>query len=427
MNPGSVIAPLCLAAVVCLTAQPWPSVPIAAQAQAQATLDVVLRTYAADPEHALQLAAGITPETFAAAIHATKGAWNAHSVRDRRADELLLATVVLDAAHAYLMHPPADLPHEKRLQGWLVWLRLVEWACDMVRRHTPLTQAARDWLFASVALGRADNDQVFLLGIPADTGAARRASLQKQYGEAINHLAHLRAAMPERAPEVDLLAVQSRWSEFAVRALQQRQEWRRSDISRLARKAGALHAREALSSRSDAPRVVPADAEIEFLPGLRSLELAERALEPLTAFSATRAEAHLELGIRAFLFGERESALRHFDEGGNATHDDRVAYLARFLRGRVHELQGDDQAAVGDYRAALRSCPQAQSATLALSRLLELQGQREEAATLIEHLLAAPERPDPWFTMLQAGRDGPPDWPGLLQSLRAALSAPRSR
>lgn len=127
--------------------------------------------------------------------------------------------------------------------------------------------------------------------------------------------------------------------------------------------------------------------------------------------------ARLRLGIVSWRLRELDAAhaaLREVTERSQATMP---LFLAHLFLGRVHEDAGRVDSAVTEYRLALSLDPRSQSAAVALSHLLRLQGEGKTARQILSAALShAPRR---------AQRDGYWDYLGSsheqLESLLAGL------
>jgi len=130
------------------------------------------------------------------------------------------------------------------------------------------------------------------------------------------------------------------------------------------------------------------------------------------------AEAQLRLGqtyVRLARPAEAVAAFRQADLSAETTY---VRYLARLLGGAVFERVGRRAEAILAFRAALTVVPRAQSASLALAPLLFQEGDREEAADLLEEAIKQPVVADPIQNYWN--RD-PERWWRQFNALRQAL------
>jgi tetratricopeptide (TPR) repeat protein len=99
-------------------------------------------------------------------------------------------------------------------------------------------------------------------------------------------------------------------------------------------------------------------------------ELYRRAL----AAAPLREEAHLRRGRTLGLLGRREEAETELDWVLTRGEDLHFQYLAFLFRGRLHEEDGQLEAAAVDYRAAATLAPAGQTAHVALGHVLDRLG-----------------------------------------------------
>jgi tetratricopeptide (TPR) repeat protein len=153
---------------------------------------------------------------------------------------------------------------------------------------------------------------------------------------------------------------------------------------------------------------------------LMSLGLWDAAdtLRDLTVRDPALAEAHLRLGQVYVRLARPREALLSLVQAEQSATTPYVRYLSRLLSGAVAERVGRRAEAIRAFRGALEVIPRAQSATLALAPLLFMEGEREEAADLLEAAL----RPQLPFDPLQSYWDRDPErWTAYLPNLRQAL------
>jgi tetratricopeptide (TPR) repeat protein len=149
------------------------------------------------------------------------------------------------------------------------------------------------------------------------------------------------------------------------------------------------------------------------------------AIEELTAameYPEVRAEAELRLGQVLAMRGadgDRNTALAHFRGARAHGPAPEVAYLSHLFEGRALESGGDAPGAVAAYRAALVLKPNAQAARIGLAGLLFVEGQVDEAGSLIEAVFDEPDQLDDPWALYFYGRYG--EWPEWLASMREAL------
>jgi tetratricopeptide (TPR) repeat protein len=137
----------------------------------------------------------------------------------------------------------------------------------------------------------------------------------------------------------------------------------------------------------------------------RAEERAYRLGEALTAYQQAvaldpgLAEAHLRLGRVLLLLGRAEEAEAAFAKVPESTADRRWRYLAEMFRADLVDGKGDRAAARARYDAALAIWPNAQAATLALSRLSASDGDWPAAQARLASLAprAGGRAEDPWW------------------------------
>jgi tetratricopeptide (TPR) repeat protein len=116
--------------------------------------------------------------------------------------------------------------------------------------------------------------------------------------------------------------------------------------------------------------------------------------------------ASLEVTIRLarlrLLEGDVRAARTLLDAAVDANPPDALRYLARLFRARAAEHAKEPGAAVADYEAAGRLRPDAPTPLIALSRLADEAGRRDEAGTWADRALAtSPDGADPWRTYIE--------------------------
>jgi Flp pilus assembly protein TadD len=149
------------------------------------------------------------------------------------------------------------------------------------------------------------------------------------------------------------------------------------------------------------PRVGSRNAELG-----TALALFRRAV----ALNPRHTEARMHYGRMLTLTGRPEAAVPELQRATTESTDTTERYFGQLFLGAALEAAKSWAAAREAYTAAAALFPPAQAPRLALSHLLFATGQRQDAATAIAPLLAAPPdedvRTDPWWTYLAwAGRD----------------------
>ena len=113
-------------------------------------------------------------------------------------------------------------------------------------------------------------------------------------------------------------------------------------------------------------------------------------------------EVTIRLARLRLLEGDVRAARTLLDAAVEANPPDALRYLARLFRARAAEQAKEPGAAVADYEAAGRLRPEAPTPLIALSRLADEAGRRDEAGTWAERVLAtAPDGADPWRTYIE--------------------------
>jgi tetratricopeptide (TPR) repeat protein len=118
----------------------------------------------------------------------------------------------------------------------------------------------------------------------------------------------------------------------------------------------------------------------------RNLALALLA-EPRAGGGTAHADLSLTLGISQYYLGDVPAAAASLHRAAGA--DPRYAYLARYFEGRVAERGGDVRAAVDSYASALSASPRFGPALYQIVRLLLDAGRRDDAARVVDQVLAA--------------------------------------
>ena len=118
----------------------------------------------------------------------------------------------------------------------------------------------------------------------------------------------------------------------------------------------------------------------------RDLALALLA-EPRPGGGTAQADLRLTLGISQYYLGDLPEASASLRAAAGA--DPRFAYLARYFEGRVAERGGDIPAAVDFYALALSASPRFGPALYQIERLLLAAGRKDDAARVVDQVLAA--------------------------------------
>lgn len=146
-----------------------------------------------------------------------------------------------------------------------------------------------------------------------------------------------------------------------------------------------------------------------------------RSLDEARARPANEREADLRLGYLLLRAGKPRDASAVLSRVAPGD-DPGQLHLAHLFRGWAYEALGQQDDAARSFRAALDAVPGAQTATLALAVRLYAAGQRDEADTLVDSMLAIhPPVVDPWRIY---GYGDLRRWPMLRDALREELRAP---
>ncbi|HUF48217.1 MAG TPA: hypothetical protein VMM93_10405 [Vicinamibacterales bacterium] len=301
------------------------------------------------------------------------GATDPDEVAYRR---LLVATVILEIAHARLQEDWADV------RG------LVEWACALLRVDPPRPEE-RLWQRASLAVVEGAYDWRFLTTAPP----ARRGETPDP--NLFGHAAHVRERFPDEArfamAEGMIVEAAAPREPAAEQAL---------PVSELARFGLAG---PAVAARARARAAVAIDA-----------------YAALVDDSDVGAEASLRQGYLLYRLGDAAAALDAYARSADRAADDAwVRYLAHYFTGRLRERAGSLAEAEAAYRRALEAMPGAQSSAIALSALLFRHGRPDAAYGVMESASAVEPTPvDPWRTY---GYGDLRFWPDLVLGLRAQV------
>jgi len=162
--------------------------------------------------------------------------------------------------------------------------------------------------------------------------------------------------------------------------------------------------------------------------GLRELQREKRTRLQMAAYRASSAllvapeadEAALRLARARMLLGEGAAARQVLLS--LVARDDLpmpAAYLARLLLGRLNLDEDEPARTERLFREAIELNPEGQAARVALAQLLETQGNRRDAALVLEPVLTAEQGGviDPWVDYLLGVGGGPE----LRESLRAEV------
>jgi tetratricopeptide (TPR) repeat protein len=234
--------------------------------------------------------------------------------------------------------------------------RLVEWACPLVRSHTPHDEFDTAWQLAALAL----------LEGGIDSTALR------------DHLNHLPIGLTED-PRV-LLAQGIAEEQFSAPA---------EVLTRSVAAAGLARAREQLA-RMEGERY-------------RAAERAIAKFREAAKTDAITAEATLRQGHVHLRMGRFDAALATWKDLDGKITDQALLYLLHLFRGEAYEGYNRVPQARDAYLAALEVSPGAHSATLRLSALAFLNAHGDDPYPLVDALLRNDDpRLDPWWSYYAA-------------------------
>lgn len=234
--------------------------------------------------------------------------------------------------------------------------RLIEWACQHVRSHAPVSDFDRAWELAALSALEGAIDSETLRG----------------------HLGHLHGALADD-PRVQLA--------YGVT-----EEQFNAPSEALTR---SLAAKELARARQDAVR---SDGEAG-----RAAERAITRYRDALKVPTIHAEAALRLGHVYLVQRRYDDALTAWKEVGDSPADPALVYLARLFRGLAYEDMKRDDDARAAYQTAAAVSPLAHSVNMRLAVLAFRSGHAEESQQIIERLLKDDDpRRDPWWSYYAA-------------------------
>jgi tetratricopeptide (TPR) repeat protein len=230
--------------------------------------------------------------------------------------------------------------------------RLVEFACPLVRSHTPHDEYDRAWQLAALSVLEGGIDSATL-----------RA-----------HLAHLPPELSDD-PRVTL----------AHGIAEEQFSAPNEVLTRSITAAGLARAREELS-RQEGERY-------------RASERAVARFRDAAADDAIGAEATLRMGHVQLRMGHPGTALATWGGLDARVTDPALMYLLNLFRGLAYEQYNRIEPARASYLAALKLSPGAHSATMRLAALMFLHGHAGDPYPLVDALLKDDDaRRDPWWS-----------------------------
>lgn len=234
--------------------------------------------------------------------------------------------------------------------------RLVEWACPLVRSHTPHDDFDRAWQLAALALLEGGIDSTAL-------------------HEHLNHLPPEMADDPRVA-----LARGIAEEQFSAPA---------EVLTRSLAAAGLARAREQIA-RMEGERY-------------RASERAIARYREAAKDETIAAEALLRMGHVQLRMGRFDTALATWKGLESRLTEPSLLYLLHLFRGQAYEGYDRVPQARDAYLAALKVSPGAHSATLRLAALAFVNGHGDDPYPLVEALLRDDDaRRDPWWSYYAA-------------------------
>ncbi|MGH9409102.1 MAG: tetratricopeptide repeat protein [Vicinamibacterales bacterium] len=112
-------------------------------------------------------------------------------------------------------------------------------------------------------------------------------------------------------------------------------------------------------------------------------------------------DAHVHLGYALYWQRRFTDAKAEYELARDRARDPFVIYMANLLLARLHEDQGNIDAAAAAYAGAIAAVPTGQSAYIGFSVLELLRGNSQRARELTAHMTAIPEKErgdDPWWS-----------------------------
>jgi len=254
---------------------------------------------------------------------------------------------------------------------------LLEWGCELLRRHPTPQPIERWWQLAALAVAQRSEDPQFLIG---DTSIGRGIAAG-EVGNVQLEIKHLDHVTPRFPQEMRFVLAQG--------------------IAR--------------------DRFWPDDAISVYRALEKDPDVAGEATMRLGAMQMRLAGRSLPAGPGGVPRGRSDpsDALKNLERAENLTRDPYVVFLARYFKAQIFERQRRPQETEAAYRSAVAAVPHAQSATVALAAIVFNDGRRAEAQQLVRDMLAAEPAPlDPWRAYVHADDRF---WPQLIGRLRAEI------
>ena len=264
----------------------------------------------------------------------------------------------------------------------------IEWACSLMQERGPADAAEREWMLASVALASGMRDWPFLYQ-PLATPTARTIL----YG----HLNEAMTRLPDE-PRLKLTRAIALAARFIVAdEMQTPREGQRTTTV-------VTNALESVGPAADRRRV--------------QFDYVLQQFSDLIADPVVGAEARARLAYFRFRRGDYAGSLADAKAAADATPDNDLKYLARFIGAQTAQAMGTLALAQELYVAALEARPHSQSASVALAALQLLAGDADNAYDLIDATRERRLDDDPWRLFLYGTF---PQLPPLLGQLRQRI------
>lgn len=234
--------------------------------------------------------------------------------------------------------------------------RLIEWACQLVRGHSPTNDFDRAWELAALA--------------------ALEGSIDSETLRA--HLAHLHGPFSDD-PHAQLA--------YGIA-----EEQFNAPSEAFTRSLAAV---ELARARQE---IVRADGE-----SAKAYERALTRFRDAQKVPAIRAEASVRLGHVQLMLRHYDEALAAWNDVADAPGDPALIYLARLFRGLAYEGLRRDADARAAYASAAAVSPSAHSVNMRLAALAYRSGRLAESQQTVDRLLTDDDpRKDPWWSYYAA-------------------------
>ena len=302
---------------------------------------------------------------------------------------------------------------------WNRMRALVEEGCRLLHLQMP-SPAERAWHLAAASLAQTMADYQFFLHDDTVTNPSA-TRLNPPNAVWLNHGRHATQRFPDDASLVLSYGIALETRGLTTMANEDHPIWVTKEAADKAIAAGVVSLPPNARIDADAAlailkrRVAPVPA------AEKSLHLWNVATLLRTAVRGEEAapEAHMRLGHTFLRLAQPDGALFELQRAEKDATTPFVRYMARYFGGVALERLKRPGDAAPAYRGALEVVPRAQSATIALSSILFQEGNRDEAAELVQRALAAPLAQDP--IKFYKGGDAPAQLKTRLAALRQVL------